>query len=132
MLACYDSHLDIVVSCDASPYGVGAGLSHRWPNGTERQVAFASRSLNNTEKKYSQVDKEALAVVFGLDKFHKYVCGRLFTLMTDHKPLLGLSQEGKAIYEMASCRVQRWGLNWRLTPIIYDTWQSPRMSMQMH
>ena len=79
VLACYDPDVDIVVSCDASPYGVGAVLSHRWPNGTERPFAFASRSLNNTEKKYSQLDKEALALVFGVDKFHKYVFGRLFT-----------------------------------------------------
>ena len=49
-------------------------------------------------------------MVFNVDKFHKYVFGRLFTLMTDHKPLLGLFQEGKAISEMASSRVQRWGL----------------------
>ena len=69
-----------------------------------------SRSLNNTEKKYSQLNKGALALVFGEDKFHKYVFGRLFTFMTDHKPLLGLFQEGKAISEMASSRVQRWGL----------------------
>ena len=48
--------------------------------------------------------------MFGVDKFHKYVFGRLFTLMTDHKPLLRLFQEGKAISEMASSRVQRWGL----------------------
>ena len=110
VLACYDPHVDIVVSCDASSYGVGAVLSHRWPNGTERPVAFASHSLNNTEKRYSQLDKEALALVFGVDKFHRYVFGRLFTLMTDHKPLLGLFQEGKAISEMVSSRVQRWGL----------------------
>ena len=109
VLACYDPHVDIVVSCDASPYGVGAVLSHRWPNGTERPVAFASRLLNNTEKRYSQLDKEALALVFGVDKFHKYVFGRLFTLMTDQKPLLGLFQEGKAISEMVSSRGQRWG-----------------------
>ena len=110
VLACYDPHVDIVVSCDASPYGVGAFLSHGWANGTERPVAFASRSLNNTEKKYSQLDKKALALVFGVDKFHKYLFGRLFTLTTDHKPLLGLFQEGKAISEVASSRVQRWGL----------------------
>ena len=110
MLTCYDLHVDIVVSCDASPYGVGAVLPHRWPNGTKRPVAFTSCSLNTTEKKYSQLDKESLALVFGVDKFHKYVFGRLFTLTTDHKPLLGLFEEGKAISEMASSRVQRWGL----------------------
>ena len=102
--------MDIVVSCDASPYRVGAVLSHRWRNGTEHPVAFMSCSLNNTEKKYSQLNKKALALVFGVDKFHKYVFGQLFTLTTNHKPLLGLFQEGKAISEMASSRVQRWGL----------------------
>ena len=110
MLACYDPHVDIVASCNASPYGVGAVLFHRWSNETESPVAFTSRSLNNTEKKYSQFDKQTLSLVFGVDKFHKYVFDRLFTLTTDCKPLLGLFQEGKAISEMVFGRVQRWGL----------------------
>ena len=107
VLAHFDPSLEIEIACDAS-YGIGTVLSQRWPNGTERPVAFASRLLNETERKYSQLDKEGLAVIFGITKFHKYVFGREFTIWTDHKPLLGLLQEGKPIPPMASSRVQRW------------------------
>ena len=55
---------------------------------------------------YSQLDKEGLAVIFGVKKFHQYVYGRQFTIVTEHKPLLGLLGEKKAIPQMASPRVQ--------------------------
>jgi transposase InsO family protein len=80
------------------------------PNGQEQPIAFASRSLSNTEKKYSQLDKEGLAIVFGVKKYHQYLYGRHFTVLTDHKPLLGLLGENKSVPIMASPRVQRWSL----------------------
>ena len=73
-------------------------------------MAFASRSLNSTESKYSQLDKEGLSIMFGINKFHKNIFARQFVIWTDHKPLLGLLSEGKSIPPMASCRIQRWGL----------------------
>ena len=84
MLACYDLNLDIVLAWDTSPYGVGAVLSHKWPNSMERPLAFVSRSLNDTEKKYAQIDRQALAFVFEVEEFHKYIFGQPFTLLTDH------------------------------------------------
>ena len=66
-------------------------------DGSERPVAFASRSLSDTEKKYSQIDTDGLALVFGVQKFHKYIFGRQIPLLTDHKPLLGLLKEEKSI-----------------------------------
>ena len=69
-----------------------------------------SRTLTSAEQKYSQLEKEGLALVFGVKKFHNYVYGHHFTIRSDHKPLLYLFQENKAISILASARIQRWAL----------------------
>ncbi|GFO41416.1 polyprotein [Plakobranchus ocellatus] len=101
---------EIVLVCDASPIGVGAILSQVDDNGDEKPVIYASRALSDAERKYSQIDREGLALIFAVKKFHKYIYGRDFKLVTDHKPLLGLFGENKAIPEHASARVQRWAI----------------------
>lgn len=110
VLVHYDPKLPLIVSCDASPYGVGSVLSHVMPSGEEKPVAFASRSLTTAEKKYAQIEREGLSVVFGVTHFHKYLYGRSFKIQTDHQPLLGLLKEDRAISPMASARIQRWAL----------------------
>ena len=60
VLVHFDDKLPLILSCDASPYGVGAVLSHRMATGDERPICFASRTLTAAECKYSQLDKEAL------------------------------------------------------------------------
>ena len=66
----FDQDKPILLACDASPYDVGAVLSHQMPDGWERPIAYASRSLSPAERNYSQLDKEGLNLVFGVNKFH--------------------------------------------------------------
>ena len=110
VLVHYDPRLPITVASDASPYGVGAILSHVMPNGEERPVAYASRTLNAAEKNYAQIEKEALALVYGVKKFHKYIYGRKFTLITDHKPLTTIFGPKSGVPTLAAQRLQRWAL----------------------
>ena len=108
VLTHYDPNLEeMVVSCDASPKGVGAVLYHIMPDGTARPVVMATRSLSHAEKNYSQIDREALALTFAVKKFHQYVYGKHFVVYADHKPLLGLFRETKSLPERASPRFLR-------------------------
>ena len=110
LLAHYDPSLELILTCDAPPYGVGAVLSHHYSNEEEKPIAFASRSLGAAEKKYSQLEKEGLAIVFGVKKFHQYLYGRRFTILSDHKPLQHIFKETSAIPPLPSARIQRWAL----------------------
>ena len=71
---------------------------------------FVSRTLASAEINYSQIEKEALSCVFGITRFHSYLYGHFFTLITDHKPLLSLFKEHKAVPSQVSGRIQRWAL----------------------
>ena len=106
----FDPDRELVLACDASPQGVGAVLSHRYPDGSDKPIAFASRTLNKTEKGFAQIDREALAVIFGIKRFHHFLCGRRFLIFTDHKPLVTLLRETKGVPTMCSGRIQRWAL----------------------
>ena len=110
VLTHFDPTKSIVVHCDASPYGLGCVLSHVMPDGSEKPVSFVSRTLSAAERNYAHIEKEGLALVFAAKKFHEYLYGHKFTMVTDHKPLLGLFSEHKGLPARSSSRVLRWAL----------------------
>ena len=106
VLVHYNPGLPIRIAGDASAYAWGAVLAHVLPNGSERPVAFASRTL---EKNYAQVEKEALSlIIFAVKRFHAYLYGRSFTIVTDHKPLTTILGPKKDIPTLAATGLQRW------------------------
>ena len=80
VLVHFDPKHPIVLACDASAHGIGAVLSHRFTDSSEKPIGFVSRTLTDTEKKYSQVEKEGLACAFRVSHFHAYLFGHKFTL----------------------------------------------------
>lgn len=109
LLAHFNAHLPIKLTCDASPIGLGVVLSNV-ERGVERPVRFASRSLNQAEKNYSQIEKESLAIIFGITKFHDYLFGQKFVIETDHKPLVKIFNEKSGIPTIVASRLQRWAI----------------------
>ena len=78
LLLHFDPVKELILATDASDYCVGAVLSHKMEGGTERPVGYMSRSLNEAERNYSTLEKEALAVIFGIKKFHQLLYGHSF------------------------------------------------------
>ncbi|XP_049886457.1 uncharacterized protein K02A2.6-like [Pectinophora gossypiella] len=110
VLVHYDPKKPLIVTCDASSRGAGGVLTQPGADGCERPVVYASRTLNDAEKKYSQIHKEALAIIFCIKKFHQYLYGRRFTLRTDHKPLVSIFGPNTGIPTMIASRMQRWAI----------------------
>ena len=86
-LAYFKNDCKTRVVADAGPTGLGAVLT-QLQDGQWRVVAYASRNLTAVERRYSQTEKEALALVWACERFHLYMYGREFELETDHKPHL--------------------------------------------
>ena len=118
MLVHYNPKLEVQLAVDASPVGLGAVISHITADGTERPIACASRSLTKSDSNYSVIEKEALAIIFGIRKFQQFLYGRRFTLLTDQQPLTLLFGSKKAIPAVAASRIQRWTI--QLSAYQYD------------
>ena len=84
----------------------------------ERPIAYASKTLSDSEKNYSQIEHEALGIVFGIRKFHQHLYGHKFSLLIDYKPLLAIFRPKKGIPATAANRLQRWAI--LLSAYAYD------------
>ena len=85
-------------------------ILHILPDGSKRPISYASRTLSTSEHNYAQFEKEALSLVYGVQKFHSYLYGRSFTLYTDHKLLTAIFGSNKSIPPLAAAHLQRWAL----------------------
>ena len=109
VLTFYDPALPLKLDTDASSVGLGAVLSHIMPTGEEKPIEYISRTLSAAEKNYAQIDKEGLAIVWGVKRFYLYLYGRKFKLVTDHKPLVYIFGANK-MPNLGTSRVIRWAL----------------------
>ena len=81
---------------------------HQLPDGSKKPIGYASsRSLNSAERNYSTIEKETLAIVFGVKKFNQFLFGHAFSIKTDHKPLESLLSANKGVPSFAAPRVQQ-------------------------
>jgi len=118
-MAYFDVKARTQVIVDASPVGLDAILSRQQSDECFKPVMYASRSLSDVERRYSQTEKEALAVVWACERFRLYLYGLEFELVTDHKPL-------ECIYSPKSkppLRIERWAL--RLQPYRFKVKYQP-------
>lgn len=104
VLALYSRTAETRILADASSYGLG-GVLEQCHSGVWKPVTYASRSLNDVEKRYAQIEKEALAITWACERFRNYVLGARITIVTDHKPLVTLMST-KPVSELTA-RLQR-------------------------
>ena len=90
VLALYDPNLETILSADASSHGLGAVLLQRQKSGELQSMAYVARAMTPTERRYAQIEKEALAFTWACERLSDYLVGLQFHIETDHKPLVPL------------------------------------------
>lgn len=108
VLVNYDPKEKVILACDASNYGLSAILSHQYKDGTEKPIAYASKKIAKSELNRKILDKEAMAIIFGVERFYQFIFGREFILRTDNKALELILGPRKGIPLTADNRFQRW------------------------
>lgn len=107
----FDPSKELILCSDASPVGAGVVLASRIKEKgryVEKTIAFALATFNHTQRSYSQLDREGLALVFGVQHFHKYLWGRRFQVVTDNSPLKCILSPQKGSPQLATHRRQHW------------------------
>ncbi|UYV83440.1 K02A2.6-like [Cordylochernes scorpioides] len=120
-LTFFDPNLPTTVSADASSYGLGAVLLQKSEDGYQKAVAYASGTMSETEKRWAQIEKESLAIVWACEIFQDYLMGNTFSILTDHKPLIPIFST-KNLDEMTP-RIQR--LRLRMMSYSYSIHHTP-------
>ena len=123
VMAYYKPQAKTRLIVDASPVGLGAILTQEQADGSYRPISYASRTLRDVERRYSQTEKEALAIVWGCERFELYLYGKDFEVISDHKPL----QMMFAPTSKPPARVERWAL--RLQPYKFTVVHVPGKEM---
>ena len=88
ILKYFDVNKEVTISCDASQSGLGSVLLQ-----DNKPVAYASRSMTDAETRYAQIEKELLAILFGMERFHQYTYGKEVIVESDHKPIEMIHQK---------------------------------------
>lgn len=96
-----------ILQTDASDRGLGAVLLQK-DSDQKQPISYISRKLNKAEENYLTIERECLAIVWAIQKFHKYLYGREFILETDHQPLVYLNSS-----KLLNSRLMRWSLAWQ-------------------
>ena len=108
VMAYFDQNKETELVTDASPTGLSAILSQKSADQDDRRiVSYISRSLTDVEKKYSQTEREALAIVWAIERLNLYLYGARFTLMTDCKPVEMILNNPMS---RPPARIERWNL----------------------
>ena len=106
IMAYFDPYKETELLVNTSPVGLAAILSQE-----NKIVSYASRALSPTEQRYSQTERECLAIVWGVEHFHLYLFGKSFTLISDHRPLTSIfGNQKKPKSKQQSLRLERWRL----------------------
>ena len=110
VLVHFDPSYPVGISCDASASSVRAVPFHRYKDKSERSIVNASKKLSDAQKRYPKIQKEALSIIYAHKKYHQFLSGRLFILVTDHKLLIFMFGPNTVTPMLTANRLARWSL----------------------